>query len=268
MHENIFYNGEIIFAESVLIGGLSMAALYGKGIFTTVAILDKKVFFWEKHWKRLERSAKAIRIDISEISEMILKESLFEIINGNDCSFGRARITIFDESPGAFWPFKTKRNTAVMITTADFSILPQNFRLTISPYRINSVSPLTGIKCCNYLEKIIALNEAKDRGFDEAVCINERGEIASAVMANIFWLKDGKLFTPPLETGCLAGTTREYILENTDCFESREGVELICSADDVFLTSAGIGVVRVAEIDGRKLAMSSHEIFSLVPRSE
>ena len=62
----------------------------------------------------------------------------------------------------------------------------------------------------------MALENAKAKGFDEAIRLNERGEVASACMANVFWIKDKKLFTPDLETGCLAGTTREFIIETAE----------------------------------------------------
>ena len=135
----------------------------------------------------------------------------------------------------------------------------------VGSYLINSTSPLAGIKSCNYLEKILALDEARNRGFDEAVCLNERGEIVSACMANLFWLTDGRLFTPSLKTGCLAGTTREYLLENLECLEVVRGIDALNNADSIFLTSAGIGVVQVSEINDQTLETEPHRIFSLMP---
>lgn len=267
MHEFVSFNNQIVTAGDVSVSGLSSAALYGKGIFTTVAVYNGTPFLWEKHWRRLRINSAKLGIYMSNFSEATVKSSLNEIINENALKNGRARITIFDESSSEIWPFESGLNTSILITTANFRGSLSDFKLAVSPFRLNSASPLAGIKSCNYLERILALNEAKDRGFDEAVCINERGEIASACMANIFWLKDGKLFTPPLETGCIAGTTREYILENAECFESRENLESIYNADAVFLTSAGIGVVQVTEINGRKLDTDSQEILKLVPRS-
>ena len=94
--------------------------------------------------------------------------------------------------------------------------------LTVSPYRINSKSPLAGVKSCNYLENILAWEAAKAHGFDEAIRLNEKGEIASACLANVFWKKNGEIFTPPLETGCLKGTTRGYVLENLAAAEKKQ----------------------------------------------
>ena len=84
-------------------------------------------------------------------------------------------------------------------------------------------------------------------------------------MANLFWTKDGKLFTPSLRTGCLAGTTREYILENIECKEVEVGIDEINRADSIFLTSAGLGIARVGEFDGKRLDADRHEIEKLSP---
>jgi 4-amino-4-deoxychorismate lyase len=100
------------------------------------------------------------------------------------------------------------------------------------------------VKSCNYLENILSLEDAKDRGFDEAIRLNEKGEIVSACLANLFWKKDVAIFTPSLETGCLKGTTRGFILENFTVEERKAELIELEKADEIFLTSAGIGVIK------------------------
>ena len=84
-------------------------------------------------------------------------------------------------------------------------------------------------------------------------------------MANVFWEKDGYLFTPSLATGCLPGTTRESILEEVECEEVEMAIEELHEADRIFLTSAGLGVVSVAEAGGRELDTSEHPLSGLLP---
>lgn len=244
---------------------LSAATLYGKGVFTTIAIHTAKPFLWQKHWRRLTSDAARIGIELSDHSENSTRKSLEEIIKRNGLLEGRTRITFFDERPSAIWPFKSKRKTSLLIMTGDMRPVPENFRLTVSPFTINSHSPLAGVKSCNYLEKLMAMDEASGRGFDEAIQLNERGQVTSATMANVFWLKDGEHYTPSLATGCLAGTTREFVLENLDCHEVEATIDDLKTADAVFLTSAGIGVVQATEFDFRTFGPTVHPITRLMP---
>ncbi|MEO6051860.1 MAG: aminotransferase class IV [Pyrinomonadaceae bacterium] len=240
------------------------ATLYGKGIFTTLAIYDREPFLWGKHWRRLTDNAAKIGIDLSEYSEETTGKALDEIIEKDNVTNGRARVTFFDESPSSIWLSDTNCKTNLRIITGDPRLLPPNFRLTVSPYPLNSRSPLAGVKSCNYLENLISFQNAKTGGFDEAVRLNERGEIASACMANVFWLRENRLYTPSLKTGCLAGTTREFVLEKLECSEVETGIEELEKADTIFLTSAGIGIVAINDFDGTILERPDHPLVRLV----
>ena len=219
----------------------------------------------EKHWRRLCENSKKLGINL--VDEELLIAEIYKLIEANKVINGRMRVTFFDESASKIWQFQTENKTSILIVTADFREV-STINLTVSPFTINSTSPLANIKSCNYLEQTIAFEEAKNRGFDEAIRLNERGEIASATMANIFWIKDEKLFTPSLKTGCLAGTTREFILENHECFEVESSLESLENADDIFLTSAGVGIKQATFSE--KTAVKDDKVFrflqSLFPR--
>jgi branched-subunit amino acid aminotransferase/4-amino-4-deoxychorismate lyase len=149
------------------------------------------------------------------------------------------------------------------IVAAEQRPIPSPFRITISPYPVNSRSPLAGVKSCNYLEQILAKDEAKKRGFDEAIRGNERGHVTSGCMANVFWLNGDRFYTPALSTGCLPGTTREFVLENLECEEVEAEIGDLETADAIFLTSAGLGIVAADQFDGRRLAGGDHPILQL-----
>lgn len=243
MHKFVFYNHKILPAENAFLSAASSAALYGRGIFTTVSVHDFVPFLWEKHWRRLTGNARKIKVDLAGFSEESVKKSLSKIIEKNDLARGRARLTFFDESPTSVWQTNQKNRTNLLIQTAEFRPAPEKFRLTVSPFRINSMSPLAGVKSCNYLENILALDNVKVKGFDEAVRLNEKDEIVSACLANIFWKKNDAIYTPALETGCLEGTTRSFVLENFTVEERTSSLTELHEADEIFLTSAGIGIV-------------------------
>jgi branched-chain amino acid aminotransferase len=256
MHELASFNGEIIPAASASIDAVSSAALYGRGVFTTIAIREREPFLWEKHWRRLVNDAGKLNVDLSGYGEDMVAGALTDLIARNIAERGRSRVTFFDGSGGGMWNTRVACGTGLLIVTGDPKPVPESFRLTISPYPLNSRSPLAGIKSCNYLENLLALEEAKGRGFDEAVRLNERGEIASACMANIFWRKDGQLFTPPLSSGCLAGTVRGYVIEKHGAIETEGKIDDVLYADNVYLTSSGIGIMPVKAIDSREFAVN------------
>lgn len=263
MHKFVSFNRRIISAENSKLSVVSSAALYGKGVFTTIAIYNHEPFQWEKHWQRLCADAEKLRVDLSALPEQTIKNSLAEIIAANRFENGRARITIFDESASRIWQTDAKTETSFLIQTADFRFVENDFRLTVSKFPVNSKSPLSGVKSCNYLENILALEDAKTSNFDEVVWLNERGEITSTSTANLFWVKNGEICTASLETGCLAGTTRAFIIENFPVVETKVRFDELVEADEVFLTSAGIGIVRVESIDAATLPGASPKIEEL-----
>lgn len=240
------------------------AALYGKGIFTTVAIRDRQPFIWDKHWQRLCNNAKTLGIDLSAYSEEETLDQLTKSIETEAIVNGRARLTFLDESSSPIWPNESTTKTSLHIITGVLRAVPDQFRLTVSPYTVNSRSPLAGVKSYNYLENLLALEEATTRGFHEAIRVNEHGHITGGCMCNIFWLKDGMLYTPSLSTGCLPGTTREFVLENVECREVEAGIDELDRADAIFLTSAGLGITQVAEYEAKPFEKTDYPILKLL----
>lgn len=265
MHEFASINGILYPTLEAAVPVFSAGLLYGKGVFTTIAVVGGKPFLWDKHWKRLRTNAAAVSLDISGIGESQVLESLLETIAANSVVNGRTRITFHDMSFGPVWSDTGENHTAFFIITGDQQRSEGKFRLTIADHILNSASPLVGVKSCNYLENFLVLGKAKSRGFNEAVRVNERGMVAGGCMSNIFWSKNGSLFTPLLKTGCLAGTTREHIIENTKCKEVEAGIDKLRSADAVYMTSAGIGIVEVAELDNITFSEKRSSILSLWP---
>ncbi len=248
MHDLASLNFQITFASETHLSAVSSSALYGKGVFTTIAIFGSEPFLWEKHWHRLNSNAKTIGVDLSEFDENRVKDQLQKLVEKNSVIQGRCRITFFDESSSKIWSDDLGQQTSLLVQTADLVEFNEVFSLTFSGFPINSKSPLSGVKSCNYLDNLLALEDARSKEFDEAIRLNERGEIVSACMANIFWVKEEQLFTPNLETGCLAGTTRELILERFKVLEVSAKSSEINKSDEIFLTSAGIGL-RPASIN-------------------
>ena len=263
MDDRVWFDRDVVADPSI--GAMSSAVLYGKGIFTTLAVHNGKPFLWGKHWARLTAAAKRLSIDISLHPEANVLAGLRKLIDAKGLSFGRARITFLDGRSGSIWESRDGK-TELLISAAENRTRPDQLDLTLSPCVVNSTSPLTGIKSCNYLEHLMAYDEARGRRFEEAIRLNEKGHVTSACMANVFWEVGGELFTPSLSTGCLPGTTREFVLEKLECDEVEAGIEALEAADRIFLTSAGLGVAPVAGFNGRVLDTSEHGILELLPQ--
>jgi branched-subunit amino acid aminotransferase/4-amino-4-deoxychorismate lyase len=263
VHPVIYLNRTMVEAAKARVAPVSSAMLYGRGVFTTVAIYNGAPFLWPEHWRRLLDHAGRLGIDCSGCTEQGVGEALSKLISVNRVGHGRARVILLARSGRDFWKAKTAggKQTDLLIMTGEPQKLPEGgLSLAVSPYRVNTFSPLTGIKSLNYLEHVLSWEEAQAREFDEAIMLNERGEIVSATKANIFWVKDGTVYTPTLSTGALAGVTRAaaIALANKQFIPLIEGVhELgdLTEADEIFLTSAGIGLSIATTFDFRRYSV-------------
>ena len=266
MHEFVSFNLKIQEAAGTKLPALSSAALYGKGIFTTIAIYGSEPFLWQKHWRRLRKDAARVGLELKEDFGAKLSAALADLIRVNKLTDARSRITLFDGSSSDLWNFETGEQTVSLIQTAKRHKIEKETALTVSPFAANSQSILAGVKSCNYLENVLALKEASARGYFEAARLNERRHISSACMGNLFWMKEDNLFTPSLKTGCLPGTTRELILDHYDVHEVEAPLTALDEASAIFLSSAGRGIVQIAEYQDRKLALNSHELTRLIEK--
>lgn len=250
-------------AANACIAPVSSAMLYGRGVFTTVAIYNGKPFLWPEHWHRLKDHAERLNVDCTGANERNVGEAMGKLVAVNQVKHGRARVILLARSGRDVWKAKKAgaRKTDLLIMTNEArKISAAGLSLAVSPHRCNTLSPLVGIKSLNYLDRVLSREEAQSRDFDEAVMLNERGEIVSATMANIFWVKDGTLHTPATSTGALAGVTRGAVIKmaGKQFIPLIEGVyELadLTEADEIFLTSASYGVAPVTTFDFRRYSV-------------
>jgi branched-subunit amino acid aminotransferase/4-amino-4-deoxychorismate lyase len=261
MHSSIIYNDQLVSAPKVHVDA---ASLYGRGVFTTLAVYHRQPFLWSKHWARLIEHGARAGVETTELEEASVKGQLQRLIEANKVKNGRARITLLATTEQGIWKMKGPgaRKTNLLIMTGDARPASEDgLALTISPYRTNTLSPLAGVKSVNYLEHILAFEEARTRDFDEAVTLNERGEIVSATLANLFWVTNGTIHTPALQTGALAGTTRACIMElagelSLPLIEGVYDLSDLGDANEIFLTSAGQGLSIVTTFDFHRYAVA------------
>jgi aminodeoxychorismate lyase len=268
VHPVIYLNKVMLEATKARVAPVSSAMLYGRGVFTTVAIYSGKPFLWAQHWERMKDHAERLKIDCAGANQRNVGEALRKLVAVNQVKDGRARVILLARSGRDVWRAKkesTRKTDLLIMTSEAQKISAAGLSMAVSPYRYNTFSPLAGIKSLNYLDQVLAWEEAQAREFDEAVMLNERGEIVSATTANIFWLKDGTLHTPSLSTGALAGVTRGAVIELAakqfiPVIEGVYDLADLTEADEIFLTSASYGLAPVTTFDFRRYTVSPTSI--------
>ncbi len=270
MDRLIYYNDRVVEAETAGVEVNNAGLLYGWGVFATLRIIAGEAFAFERYWQRLLKHAERAQI----ATKVNAEQSAFamnELITANGVIDGRARITLL-KSKASGWRKDLGRETDLLIFTAtERKQSPRDAALTISPYRILSSSPLAGIKRTAMLEHLLAMEEARLRKFDEAVLLNERGEMVSATAGNLFWSDGNEVFTPSLATGCVAGVMRAFTCEilqrcKLNLIEGSFPVQRLLGAAEVFLTSTARGITRVSRYDIKEYDAKASGIHRLIRR--
>lgn len=255
MHSLIVHNGRLGPLESCLSPG-QVGLLTGWGVFTTLRIYAGIPFAFELHWQRMSRDARRLRVRLDFDPEEI-RQQLLRLIAANGAREAAARVS-FVRNRGGYWSADTGRETDYLLFTGDLAPWPPSARLAVSPQARYAASPLAGAKILSWVSNVAMLEEVQERGFHETVLLNERGEAAECTAANLFAVQEGKLLTPPLDSGCLPGITRHVVLELGPqlALETREQVlrlDDLRTAQEVFLTSTTREILPVREIEGTPL---------------
>jgi branched-chain amino acid aminotransferase len=199
------------------------------------------------------------------------ERAMRELIDANGVVDGRARITLLRGAAGA-WSFEGGPDSEMLFFTSSEPFpKPSEVAITISPYRVLSHGPLAGVKKTAMIENVLALEEARSRGFSEAVMVNERGEIVGATAANIFWAEGDELFTPSLATGCIPGITRSIVVEIAGkiglyVVEGSFPVQRLLDAREGFLTSTTRGLAPIASFDVKRYGPNESRAIERISR--
>lgn len=264
IHRLVFHNDRLLPVEQVRLSPGQSGLLSGWGLFTTMRIVEGVAFAFERHWKRLQRDAEKTRCPFP-FDEETVRGQLAEVLRTNEVRQGCARIYVISNQIG-FWRSDEKFGTAdLVITSSGLPSYRDPLRLALREQGRHAASPLAGVKVTSWLPNVWSLSEAQRDGYDEVILLNERGEVAECTAANVFCAKEGRVFTPPLLSGCLAGITREVVME----IGPGKGVTIeertlfpddLYSADEVFISSTNRSMLNVSEIAGRKITIPREPI--------
>ena len=255
IHRFVFHNDEVKPVEKTRWSPGQAGLICGWGLFTTVRIVRGEAFAYERHWRRLEKDAALIRLPLI-YSGARVRVQLQELIRTNRVKEGCARIYLVWNTVGSWKSDEKMAEVDLVIATADLPHYPEMVRLALREHGRHAASPLAGVKTISWLDSVWAAEEAKREGYDEVVLLNERGEVTECTAANIFAVRNDKVITPPLSSGCLEGVTRGVLMEiaaevGTTVVEQAMRPEDLYAADEVFITSTNRNVIGVKEIAGR-----------------
>lgn len=258
IHRYIFHNGHIVPIEQARLSPGQAGLLNGWGLFTTMRVFQGEPFAFERHWKRLQKDAARTRMPFTfDADEMRFR--LRELIQRNEVREGTARIYAIYNKVGFWQSGEALPEVDLIFYTAGLPSYREPVRLSLCEHGRHAASPLAGTKVTSWIFNVWTLQGAQQRGFDEALLLNERGEIAECTAANIFCARGGRVFTPPLSSGCLEGVTRGILLDiapaaRISVEEKTLLPEDLYAADEVFITSTNRSLLGVSEVEGHRFA--------------
>lgn len=252
MRDTVWLNGELVPADDAVIPVADHGITVGDGLFETMKVVDGVPFALTRHLRRLRRTAAGLGLR-GVPDDDALRVAVARTIAANGDTVGRVRLTV----TGGVGPAGTIRGdvgpTVLVVCGGAPEWTPTAAVITV-PWTRNERGALAGLKTTSYAENVIALERAHDAGADEAIFPNTQGNLCEGTGTNVFLVVDDQLVTPPLTAGCLAGVTRELLLECIDVAERDVPVEALARAPEAFLSSSTRDVQPIASVDGHALA--------------
>ena len=239
-------NGELV--SQALIPASDRGFSLGDGLFETMALAAGNVRHLDRHLARLRHGARVLGIPLV-LSDGQLTGELGRLIAANRMTDGIVRLTLTRGSGArGLLPPLDPVPTMLMALTAPAPRLGAA-RVTLSTLtRRNEFSPICGIKTLNYLDLVLARQDAAQRGFDEAIVLNTQGKVAEATVSSIFAVLDGQLCTPPAHDGVLLGVARSLVLDHLGAVERSMTPADLLRAEQMVLTNA-LGARAVTQLD-------------------
>lgn len=246
----VWIDGALLEEQAARVSPFDHGLLTGDGVFETLRVTRSRPFAPTRHLDRLARSAGGLRLPCPPVA--VLREAMDAVIRANGLDEGRLRITM----TGGPAPLGSERGAVaptVIVAGAPRPSWSPAADVVVVPWPRNERGALAGLKTISYGENVVALAYARDRHAEEAIFGNVAGNLCEGTGTNVFLGVGGRLVTPPLSAGCLAGVTRDLLLDLADVVEADLPLDAIRSAGEAFLTSSTRDVQPIRSVDGHAL---------------
>lgn len=240
------WNGNIVQKASFTHDNRSFR--YGDGFFESMRVFNGKIFNRKAHENRLEKGLNILKLSLEKPVSSLFDE-VEDLLSKNDISKGGfARLMLYRDAQGSYTPSSNKAAYWIECSKCNsnqFELEEKPIETVFFTEHKKPSSKLSNIKSNNALLYVLASIHAKEQMADDAILLNEKGNVIESTNANLFVVKEGKLYTPPLADGPLEGTLRSLILQYFEVEERSVSIEDYEVADEVFLTNAhGIRLVK------------------------
>lgn len=260
MEELVYLNGKLLPSSQAWLSPFDHGFLYGYGLFETMRAYSGRVFRLAQHLDRLKRSVAFMGLT-EKLAHYDLARAVSDTIQANHLSDARVRLTV-SAGPGEVVPDPDRCGEPTVFVIArpytplSHQVYERGFRACLSSLRRDSLSPLSRLKSCSYLLSVLARREAELAGADEALLLNEKGELTEGSISNLFIVSGGMVLTPSLEGGILPGITRETVLElasslGTKVLERRLVPGDLFQAEEAFLTNSLLEIMPLTMVDSK-----------------
>jgi branched-chain amino acid aminotransferase len=247
----VWLNGRLFPIARARISPADRGLLLGDGAFETLAVVGGTTpFALTRHLARLARSLTLLGLAVPE--DGMLREAVAEVIGAATEPVGRVRITV-TAGPSAAGAAPSGGRPTVLVQAGSLSRHLAAATVAVVPWPRNERSPLVRVKSVSFGDNVLALGWARQRGADEAVFANTCGRLCEGATSNVVVEQHGNLATPPLTAGCLAGVTRELLLELGVVVESDLSLGALEAAAEAGLTSSIRGIQPVGAVEGTSL---------------
>lgn len=243
-------NGTLIDNDEAVVSVFDHGLTVGDGAFETVKVLDGLPFALRRHLERLGRSASGLGLPEPNPDEV--RAACMAVAAQEPVGLHRMRIT-YTGGPSPLGSDRGDAGPTLVVAMAAAAPPADVTQVALVPWPRNERGALAGLKTTSYGENVVALARVKELGASEALFADTRGRLSEGTGSNVFVVMDGQLFTPALSTGCLAGITRDLVLEWTDAEEAELPVSALESAEEIFLTSSVRDVQAVGAIVGDQI---------------
>lgn len=250
-------NGDLIKVADTRIAPTDRSFALGDGLFETVRVFAGKPVWLNEHLSRMESSARFAGIHFPDKGK--LESACKEVIDKNETLNGFLRITLSRGiSPTGRFGDKPEESFFAIIA-GSLNSVSEPMKAGLAPWPVNESDPSIRHKTTSRFSAVIASQIASERGLDELIFVNSGGELTEGITSNIFWSKNGNLFTPATECGLLPGITRGKVIEQAkktgiEVSEDRFAKEEIFEADELFFTNSVVGARSCSEFEGKLFA--------------